>query len=105
NLNSADTNDEIQKLAQEISPMLTEFSNDVLLNEELFVRIKTVFNAKEAFNLSEEQKMLLDKKYKCFSRNGANLSKEKKDQLRKIDTELSKLKLNFGENVLAETNK
>ncbi|MCG2419220.1 M3 family metallopeptidase [Aequorivita sp. F47161] len=105
NLNSAETNDEIQKIAQEISPMLTEFSNDMLLNEALFERIKTVYNQKDSLNLSEEQQMLLDKKYKAFSRNGANLSEEKKTELRKIDAELSKLKLTFGENVLAETNK
>ncbi|HPE83501.1 MAG TPA: M3 family metallopeptidase [Aequorivita sp.] len=105
NLNSAETNDEIQKLAQEISPMLSEFSNDILLNEALFKRIKTVYNQKDALNLSEEQQMLLEKKYKAFSRNGANLSEEKKTELRKIDTELSKLSLTFGENVLAETNK
>ena len=105
NLNSAETNDEIQKLAQKISPMLTEFSNDMLLNEALFERIKSVYKQKESLELSEEQQMLLDKKYKAFSRNGANLSEEKKKQLRKIDSELSKLKLTFGENVLAETNK
>ncbi|HET8803121.1 MAG TPA: M3 family metallopeptidase [Aequorivita sp.] len=105
NLNSAETNDEIQKLAQEISPLLTEFSNDMLLNEALFERLKVVYNQKNTLNLSEEQQMLLDKKYKAFSRNGANLSEEKKLQLRKIDTELSKLSLTFGENVLAETNK
>ncbi|OAD91448.1 peptidase M3 [Aequorivita soesokkakensis] len=105
NLNSAETNDEIQKIAQEISPMLTEFSNDMLLNVALFERLKTVYNQKDTLNLSEEQQMLLDKKYKAFSRNGANLSEEKKTELRKIDTELSKLKLTFGENVLAETNK
>lgn len=105
NLNSAETNDEIQKIAQEISPMLTEFSNDILLNETLFERVKTVYNQKDTLNLSEEQQMLLDKKYKSFSRNGANLSEEKKTELRKIDAELSKLKLTFGENVLAETNK
>lgn len=105
NLNSAETNDKIQKLAQEISPLLTEFSNDMLLNEALFERIKTVYNQKDTLNLSEEQQMLLDKKYKAFSRNGANLSEEKKLQLRKIDTELAKLSLTFGENVLAETNK
>ncbi len=105
NLNSAETNDEIQKIAQEVSPMLTEFSNDMLLNETLFEKIKTVYNQKDSLNLSEEQHMLLDKKYKAFSRNGANLSEEKKTQLRKIDAELSKLKLSFGENVLAETNK
>lgn len=105
NLNSAETNDEIQKLAQEISPMLSEFGNDMLLNEALFERVKAVYNQKDTLDLNEEQQMLLDKKYKGFSRNGANLSEEKKKQLRKIDTELSKLKLTFGENVLAETNK
>ncbi len=105
NLNSAETNDEIQKIAQEVSPMLTGFSNDMLLNETLFEKIKTVYNQKDSLNLSEEQHMLLDKKYKAFSRNGANLFEEKKTQLRKIDTDLSKLKLTFGENVLAETNK
>ncbi|AFL81223.1 Zn-dependent oligopeptidase [Aequorivita sublithincola DSM 14238] len=105
NLNSAETNDEIQKIAQEISPMLTEFSNDILLNEALFERIKKVYKQKDSLNISEEQQMLLDKKYKAFSRNGANLSEEKKMELRKIDTELSKLSLTFGENILAETNK
>ncbi|MRT16434.1 M3 family metallopeptidase [Vitellibacter sp. q18] len=105
NLNSAETNDEIQKLAQEISPMLTEFSNDMLLNEKLFERIKKVYEQKNSLNLTEEQHMLLDKKYKAFSRNGANLSEAEKTELRKIDAELAKLKLTFGENVLAETNK
>lgn len=105
NLNSAETNEEIQRIAQEISPLLTEFSNDILLNESLFERIKVVYNQKDSLDLSEEQQMLLDKKYKSFSRNGANLSEEKKKQLRKIDAELSKLSLTFGENVLAETNK
>ncbi len=105
NLNSAETNDEIQAIAQEVSPLLTEFSNDMLLNEALFERIKTVYKEKDELNLSAEQQMLLDKKYKSFSRNGANLSEEKKTELRKIDTELSKLSLTFGENVLAETNK
>lgn len=105
NLNSAETNEEIQKIAQEISPLLSEFSNDITLNVDLFKRIKSVFGQKDALNLSTEQKTLLDKKYKSFSRNGANLSEEKKKRLREIDTELSKLKLKFGENILAETNK
>lgn len=105
NLNSAETNEEIQKIAQEISPLLSEFSNDITLNVELFKRIKSVFDQKDALNLSTEQKTLLDKKYKSFSRNGANLSEEKKIRLRQIDAELSKLKLKFGENILAETNK
>lgn len=105
NLNSAETDEEIQKTAQKISPMLSEFSNDMLLNEVLFERIKSVYQQKDSLNLTEEQQMLLDKKYKAFSRNGANLYEEKKKELRKIDAELSKLKLTFGENVLAETNK
>lgn len=105
NLNSAETNDEIQKIAQEVSPMLTEFSNDILLNEKLFERIKSVYKQKDLLNLTKEQHMLLNKKYRAFSRNGANLSEEKKTELRKIDAELAKLKLTFGENVLAETNK
>lgn len=105
NLNSAETNEEIQKIAQEVSPLLSEFSNDITLNEELFKRIKSVYGQKETLNLTEEEKTLLDKKYKSFSRNGANLSEEKKKRLREIDTKLAKLKLTFGENVLAETNK
>ena len=104
NLNSAETNEEIQKIAQELSPLLTEFGNDLLLNEALFKKVKTVYDARDSYELTAEQKMLLDKQYKGFSRNGANLSEEKKIALRKIDTKLSKLKLTFGENVLAETN-
>lgn len=104
NLNSAETNEEIQKIAQEISPVLTEFGNDLLLNEALFKKVKTVYDARKSYDLTAEQKMLLDKQYKGFSRNGANLNEEKKTALRKIDTQLSKLKLTFGENVLAATN-
>lgn len=104
NLNSAETNDEIQKIAQEISPVLSEFSNDITLNQALFKRVKVVYEAKENLELTIEQSTLLDKKYKSFSRNGANLPEEKKKRLREIDAELSKLKLKFGENVLAETN-
>jgi Zn-dependent oligopeptidase len=103
NLNSAETNDEIQKIAQEVSPLLSEFGNDVRLNPDLFARVKTVYEQREKLNLNPEQATLLDKKYKSFSRNGANLSEDKKNQLREIDKELSKLSLQFGENVLAET--
>jgi Zn-dependent oligopeptidase len=104
NLNSAETCDEMQKIAQEVSPLLTEFSNDITLNEDLFKRIKAVYEQKDSLNLSPEQATLLDKKFKSFSRNGALLSEENKLKLREIDTELAKLKLTFGENVLAETN-
>ncbi|BFP41874.1 M3 family metallopeptidase [Flavobacteriaceae bacterium GF1] len=104
NLNSAETNDEIQQIAQEVSPLLSEFSNDITLNEGLFQRVKSVFGERENLNLDKEQKTLLEKRYKSFSRNGANLPPEKKTRLREIDAELAKLKLKFGENVLAETN-
>lgn len=104
NLNSAETNDEMQKIAQEVSPLLSEFGNDIRLNADLFARVKAVYDQKESLNLNAEQTTLLDKKYKSFSRNGANLPEDKKDQLREIDKELSKLSLQFGENVLAETN-
>ncbi|THV59988.1 M3 family peptidase [Flagellimonas alvinocaridis] len=105
NLNSAETNDEIQKIAQEVSPLLSDFSNDITLNQALFERIKTVYGQRENLSLTPEQQTLLEKRYKSFSRNGANLNEADKKRLREIDAELSKLKLKFGENVLAETNK
>ncbi|WP_010135592.1 M3 family metallopeptidase [Ochrovirga pacifica] len=104
NLNSAETNDEMQKIAQEISPKLTEFSNDISLNTTLFKRVKKVYDKKDQLDLNAESAMLLEKKYKGFARNGANLNDDDKATLRKIDNELSKLSLTFGENVLAETN-
>jgi peptidyl-dipeptidase Dcp len=94
----------MQKIAQEVSPLLTEFSNDITLNADLFKRVKSVFEQKESLTLTPEQATLLDKKFKNFSRNGALLSDDKKIRLREIDTELAKLKLTYGENVLAETN-
>jgi len=105
NLNSAETNETIQKTAQEVSPLLSEFSNDITLNEALFKRVKNVYDSRESLDLTREEEVLLDKRYKGFSRNGANLAEDKKARLREIDTELSKLSLTFGENVLAETNK
>ena len=104
NLNSAETSDEMQKIAQEVSPLLTAFSNDVSLNEGLFQRVKAVYDQKDELTLTPEQATLLDKKYKSFARNGALLPEDKKARLREIDTQLAKLKLTFGENVLAETN-
>lgn len=105
NLNAAETNKEIQQIAQEVSPILSEFSNDITLNEALFKKVKAIYMQREALDLTEEQQTLLDRKYKSFSRNGANLPEEKKSRLRKIDTELSSLKLSFGEHVLEETNR
>lgn len=104
NLNSAETNKDIQKLTQEVSPWLSKFNNDLMLNEALFERVKKVYQDRENLELSAEQKTLLDKHYKAFARNGANLSDDKKKRLRQIDEKLSKLSLTFGENALATTN-
>ncbi|WP_374539732.1 M3 family metallopeptidase, partial [Flavobacterium sp.] len=104
NLNSAETSDEMQKIAQEVTPLLTSFQNDIALNEALFERVKAVYDQKEQLHLTTEQATLLDKKYKGFARNGALLAADQKNRLRAIDTELAQLSLTFGENVLAETN-
>lgn len=104
NLNSAETNDEIQKIAQEVSPLLTEFSSKISQNESLFARIKQVFENKEHLNLNSEQETLLNETYKGFVRSGALLSKEDKKKLEQINKELSIKSLQFGQNVLASTN-
>ncbi len=105
NLNSAETNDEIQKLAREISPLLTAHANDVLLDQELFQRIAQVFEQRAQLSLSPEQTTLLEKTYKSFVRNGAQLGKSDAATLRKLDQDLAQLSLQFGEHVLEETNK
>ena len=96
NLNSADTSDEMQALAQEISPMLTEFSNEIQLDLELFKRIKNAYEATSKADLNEEEAWLFEKTYKSFVRNGANLNTEDKEKLKKISTELSTLSLSFS---------
>ena len=103
NLNSAETNDALQAEAQRISPLLTDYGNDIRLNEALFKRVKTVYDQHENLSLTAEQQTLLEKTYKSFTRNGANLSLDDKERLRKIDKELATLKLKFSENALAET--
>ena len=103
NLNSAETNDALQAEAQRISPLLTDYGNDIRLNEALFKRVKAIYNQREQLSLTAEQQTLLEKTYKSFTRNGANLSLDDKERLRKIDKELATLKLKFSENVLAET--
>lgn len=104
NLNAAETSENIQQIAQEISPLLAEFSNDITLNEGLFQKVKSVYENQSEFKLNNEQLKLLSKRYKSFVRNGANLSNENKKTLREIDKELSQLSLKFGEHVLAATN-
>jgi len=104
NINSAETNDEMQKIAQDVSPLLTEFSSKISQNEKLFDRIKTVYDQKDNLSLNEEQKMLLNETYKGFVRSGALLNEEDKKKLEKINMDLSIKSLQFGQNALASTN-
>ncbi len=104
NLNSAETNDEIQKIAQDVSPLLTEFSSKISQNEKLFERIKSVYDQKDGLSLNEEQQTLLSETYKGFVRSGALLNEEDKKKLEKINMDLSIKSLQFGQNALASTN-
>ncbi len=104
NINSAATSSEIQQLAQEISPMLTAYYNDITLNEHLFERVIQVYDNRENMNLDAEQSRLLEDTYKSFVRSGAKLNKADKEEYRRITTELSTLSLQFEEHLLAETN-
>ena len=103
NLNSAETSEALQKTTQQASPLLTNFQNDIRLNDALFKRIQSVYLNEDRNALTTEQTTLLEKEYKSFVRNGANLNSESKEKLRIIDTELSQLSLTFGEHVLADT--
>lgn len=104
NLSSAETSDEIEEIAQEVSPMLSEFSSKISQNEELFSRIKSVYDNRASLKLSGEQEMLLEDTYLGFVRSGALLDEEGKKKLEDIDKELSTKTLQFGQNVLAATN-
>ncbi len=106
NLDAAETNDEIQALAQELSPVLAEYSNDIMLNEALFARVNEVFDQAKSRSLllTAEQMRLLEKVHKGFTRNGALLSPDDKETLRAIDKDLSTLTTKFSQNVLQETN-
>ena len=104
NINEADTNDEMQKIAETVSPMMTEYSLSTILNEKLFERIKKVYEQRDSLNLGQEEARLLEQTYKQFANNGANLKGEDKEKFTKIQEELSLLSLKFGSNVLASTN-
>ena len=104
NLLEANTDEEMQNIAEEISPLTTEFSMYVRLNEGLFQRIKAVYEQRESLNLDDVEMRLLEKTYDSFARNGANLSPEDKETYSKYMEELSLLSLQFGKNVLAATN-
>ncbi|MCF6185761.1 MAG: M3 family metallopeptidase, partial [Bacteroidales bacterium] len=104
NLKSADTNDSINQIAKEVSPLLSQHQDDISLNEGLFKRVKAVYDKQDDLNLNTEQKMLLKKVYENFVRGGANLTGEQKERFREINKKLSMLTLKFGENLLNENN-
>ena len=104
NLLSAETSDELQAIAQRVMPKLSEHNNNISLNEKLFARIKAVYESPESAQLNQEDRMLLDKTYDGFIRNGANLPEADKERFRQISSELSVLTLQFSQNNLNETN-
>ena len=104
NLYSADTDKDMDAIAEKVTPLLTDHSDNIRLNAELFKRIKTLYDERDTLNLNQEQMRLLEKKYQSFVRSGANLSDEQKARLREINKELGLLDIKFAGNVLAETN-
>ncbi len=101
---SANTNEELQALAKEVYPALSKHQDEILMNNQLFEKVKAVYEQKDELSLDSEETKLLEETYKGFVRSGANLSDEQKEELKKINEKLSLLTLQFGDNVLAETN-
>ena len=104
NLYSAETNDDMEKIANEVSPMLSEHNDNLYLNEKLFERVKVLFDSRATLGLTPEQNRLLEKYHRDFIRSGAALTAEQKEKLRSINKELGLAELAFGQNVLAEPN-
>jgi len=104
NVLEADGNDEMDAIAEQVSPMLSELSSSIILNDALFARVKAVYDQRDALDLTPEQLRLLTETYKSFADNGANLPAEQKERLKAINEELGLLSLQFGRNVVAETN-
>ncbi len=104
NLTSAETSDSLQQIEMELSPKLSEYSSSIRLNEKLFQRIKTVYDQRDQLKLNKAQMKLLEDIYESFANNGANLSPEDKQKYRELTAKLSKLTLQYGQNVLKATN-
>ena len=104
NLNQAHTNEEMQQIAEEVAPMMTEYSMSIILNPVLFQKVKRVYEKKDSLGLNQEQAKLLEDSYKSFTRNGANLPDDKKEEYARLQEELSVATLTFGRNVLNATN-
>lgn len=104
NLYSAETNDDLNKIANEVSPLLSEHGDNLYLNEKIFNRVKALYDRKDDLNLNPAQQRILEKYYKNFIRNGAGLNDGDKARLREINKDLSAAQLTFGQNLLAENN-
>ncbi|MEG1616058.1 MAG: M3 family metallopeptidase [Bacteroidales bacterium] len=104
NLTSAETNEELNNIQKEIAPLMSEHSDNMMLNDKLFARIKTIYDNKATAGLTKEQEMVLEKYYKNFVRSGALLNPEQKETLKTLNKELGLAYIKFGDNVLAETN-
>lgn len=104
NILEADGNDELDAIANTVSPLLSELSDEIILNEQLFARVKAVYEQREHLNLNAEDMRLLTETYRDFAESGANLPADKKERLKEINQQLSILSLQFGQNVVAETN-
>ena len=104
NVLEADGNDEMNAIAEQVSPMLSELSDGIILNDKLFQRVKFVYDQRDQLGLNPEQMRLVTETYKTFADNGANLPEDKKERLKAINQELALLSLQFGNNVVAETN-
>ena len=104
NLNSANTNEEIQSIAKELAPKLSAHNDNINLNDALFKKVKAVWDNQKNFKLNKEQAKILENLYKNFVRSGANLSEENKKRLREINSEMAVATLKYGQNILAETN-
>lgn len=104
NMLSSNTNDHLQEISEEVAPLLSKNSDDILLNERLFKKVTSVYDERETLDLTTEQSKLLEETYKDFTRDGANLNNEAKEKLRKINEKLSVLSLKFSDNVLKEIN-
>ncbi|GIU07685.1 MULTISPECIES: M3 family metallopeptidase [unclassified Shewanella] len=104
NLTGADTNEQLQAISKEVAPMLSSANDDILLNDALFQKVKSVYNQRDELSLNVAQTKLLEDTYKSFTRGGANLSEADKTKLRGLNEQIGKLSLEFGDNLLAETN-
>jgi peptidyl-dipeptidase Dcp len=104
-LTGANTNDSLQKIEVDVSPLLSAYNDEIQLNSALFAKIKSVYDNQAGFNLNPEQKFLLENLYKNFVRNGALLKDSEKDTLKKLNQRISVLQVKFSHHVLGETNK